>query len=370
MVEKDKSIWSENAVWNRSFNKKIKNAAVEISPNANKYNFRYVLQKNKQSPLVIIFPSIGEGVNSSHSNVMAKMFYKQGYSVVIIGSHFQWEFLKSLDKNYKVGFIKEDVKYINKLLNNIISYLSNKYDRVFLNRTAIGTSLGAYAVLFLANEQYEQGANNIDKFIAICPPYELLYAVNQIDEIIESWQEYPDDFKKKIALTTAKVLRAFKEKEKLHKNFKTMPFSNYEAKLISAFIFHQKLSDLVYTIEKINNPDFDVKLVYEMIHNLNFKDYIKKYLLESHSYEEIKSTNTLSSISNYLINRDNYIIYHSLDDYLISKNQLKELKSYCDDKLVLFNNGAHLGFLYRDEFINILTQEINLDKRRIAQNKK
>ena len=370
MVEKDKSIWSENAVWNRSFNKKIKNAAVEISPNANKYNFRYVLQKNKQSPLVIIFPSIGEGVNSSHSNVMAKMFYKQGYSVVIIGSHFQWEFLKSLDKNYKVGFIKEDVKYINKLLNNIISYLSNKYDRVFLNRTAIGTSLGAYTVLFLANEQYEQGANNIDKFIAICPPYELLYAVNQIDEIIESWQEYPDDFKEKIALTTAKVLRAFKEKEKLHKNFKTMPFSNYEAKLISAFIFHQKLSDLIYTIEKKSNPNLDNKIVYNMIYNTNFRDYIEKYLLEKHSYEEIKSTNTLSSISNYLINRDNYIIYHSLDDYLISKNQLKELKSYCDDKLVLFNNGAHLGFLYRDEFINILTQEINLDKRRIAQNKK
>ncbi len=369
MVDKDKSIWSENSIWNRNFNKKIKTASVEIVPNADKYNFRYVLQKNKQSPLVIIFPSIGEGINSSHSSIMAKMFYKQGYSVVIIGSHFQWEFLKSLDKDYKVGFIKDDVKYINKLLNNIISYLSNKYDRVFLDRTAIGTSLGAYTVLFLANEQYEQGANNIDKFIAICPPYELLYAVNQIDRIIESWHRYPDDFKQKIAITTAKVLRVFKEKEKLQKNFKTMPFSNYEAKLISAFIFHQKLSDLIYTIEKKSNPNLDNKLTYDMIYNSNFHDYIKKYLLKNHSYEEIELTNTLSSISNYLINKDNYKIYHSLDDYLINKAQLKELKSYCDDKLVLFNNGAHLGFLYRDEFINILTQEINLENRKLAQSK-
>ena len=369
MVDKDKSIWSENSIWNRNFNKKIKTASVEIVPNEDKYNFRYVLQKNKQSPLVIIFPSIGEGINSSHSSIMAKMFYKQGYSVVIIGSHFQWEFLKSLDKDYKVGFIKDDVKYINKLLNNIISYLSNKYDRVFLDRTAIGTSLGAYTVLFLANEQYEQGANNIDKFIAICPPYELLYAVNQIDRIIESWHRYPDDFKQKIAITTAKVLRVFKEKEKLQKNFKTMPFSNYEAKLISAFIFHQKLSDLIYTIEKKSNPNLDNKLTYDMIYNSNFHDYIKKYLLKNHSYEEIELTNTLSSISNYLINKDNYKIYHSLDDYLINKAQLKELKSYCDDKLVLFNNGAHLGFLYRDEFINILTQEINLENRKLAQSK-
>ncbi len=370
MVDNEKSIWAENSVWNRDFSKKIKTASVEIVPNLEKYKFRYILQKDKKSPLVIIFPSIGEGINNSHGNVMAKMFYKKGYSVVIIGSHFQWEFLKSLDKNYKVGFIKDDVKYINKLLNNIISYLSNKYDRVFLERTAIGTSLGAYAVLFLANEQYEQGANNIDKFIAICPPYELLYAVSQIDEIINSWQRYPDDLRQKVAVTTAKVLRVFKEKEKLNKDFKVLPFSNYEAKLISAFIFHQKLSDLIYTTEKKINPDLDDKLIYNKVYNSNFQDYIKNYLLDKHSYDEIKSTNTLSSISNYLINKDNYKIYHSLDDYLISQSQLKELKSYCDDKLVLFNNGAHLGFLYRDEFINALRQEIDLNNKKLAQSKK
>lgn len=36
MVDNDKSIWSENAVWNRNFNKKIKTARVEIVPNADK----------------------------------------------------------------------------------------------------------------------------------------------------------------------------------------------------------------------------------------------------------------------------------------------------------------------------------------------
>ena len=370
IIEDERSIWNENAIWNRNFNKKIKTASVEITPNNDKYQFRYVLQKDKKSPLVIIFPSIGEGINSSHNNIMAKMFYKQGYSVVIIGSHFQWEFLKSLDKDYKVGFIKDDVKYIDKLINNIISYLSNRYDRVFLDRTAIGTSLGAYAVLFLANEQYEKGANNIDKFIAICPPYELMYAVKQIDKIIESWQRYPNDFKQKVAITTAKVLRAYKEKEKLNKSFKTLPFSNYEAKLISAFVFHQKLSDLIYITEKRKNKNMDNKITYNMIYNSNFQDYIKNYLLEKYSYDEIENTNTLSAISNYLINKDNYKIYHSLDDYLTNKNQLKELKSYCDDKLVLFNNGAHLGFLYRDEFINALTQEINIENRKLAQTKK
>ena len=177
---KNKSMWHELSLWNRNFNKKIKTAEVEICNNCPKYKFKYILQKEKSSPLAIIFPSIGEGINNSHSAILAKMFYDEGYSAIILGSHFQWEFAKSMDNNYTPGFTKEDIKYVNTLVNNSIKFLSEKYDRIFLTRVALGTSLGAFGVLFLGNEQFEQGANNIDKFIAICPPIELLFAINFI----------------------------------------------------------------------------------------------------------------------------------------------------------------------------------------------
>ena len=359
-IKDKRNFWSEISFWNRDFSKKIKNDKIEISKDRDKYSFKYILQKNKKSPLVIIFPSIGEGINNSHSVTLSEFCYNEGYSVIIIGSHFQWEFYKSVKKDYRPGVIKEDVKFINLAINNIINHLSKKYDRIFLERTAIGTSLGAYAVLFLANEQYETGAKNIDKFIAICPPNNLFYAISKIDKIIESWKTYPNDFKEKLAITTAKVIKAFSKKEELTKNFTTLPFSNYEAKLISAFVFHQKLSDLIYAIETDENQKVNKKELYETIYQTNYEKYIEKYLLVNYTKEELNDINNLSSISNYLINEDNYKIYHSLDDYLISKVQLKELKSYCDDKLILFNNGAHLGFLYRDEFKNSLKKEIEL----------
>lgn len=355
-----KTFWSELSIWNRPFDKKIKTRDVEIIPNYPKYKYRYVLQKNKRSPLAIIFPSIGEGINNSHSAILAKIFYDEGYSAVILGSHFQWEFLKSLENNNYPGVIQDDIKYINLLVNNIIKDLSQKYDRTFLSRTALGTSLGAYAVLFLASEQYELGANNIDKFIAICPPFDIFYAMSKIDNIIESWKNKQDDFREIIAQTTAKVIRATNQKEEIIKNMNHLPFSNYEAKLISGFVFHQKLSDLIYAIETKNNPNINKKELYEAIYNTNYKDYATKYLSINNTQEELKNANSLNGVSNYLINKDNYKIFHSLDDYLTNKSQLKELKGFCDDKLVLFNNGAHLGFLYRDEFINELKKEIKL----------
>ena len=359
----NKSAWQEVSLWNRSFDKKIKTDAVEISKDRPKYSFRYILQKDKTSPLVILFPSVGEGVNNNHSTILAKIFYDEGYSVLILGSHFQWEFLKSVDKGYKIGIIKNDVKYIEILINNAIAYLSKKYDRVFLERTALGTSLGAYAVLFLANEQYQNGANNIDKFIAVCPPFELTYAIEQIDKIIASWKNCPDNLKEKVAITTAKVMRAYSEAKESGRKIETLPFSTYEGKLISAFVFHQKLSDLTYETEKESNPNFSSKEFYNLIYNSDFGDYIKKYLLVDCSYDELKILSSLNSISSYLINSDNYRIFHSLDDYLINKKQLSLLKNYCDNKLTLFSNGAHLGFLYRDEFINELKKEIKINKK-------
>ena len=356
-----KAFWHEISVWNRNFSKKIKSADIEILKDAQKYKIKYLLQKEKTSPLAIIFPSIGEGVNNNHSVILTQTFYSQGYSVLILGSHFQWEFLKSIDKNHKLGNIKEDIKYINLLINNSIEYLSKKYNKNFFERTAIGTSLGGYAVLYLANKQYEDGANNIDKFISICPPFELMYAISHIDKIIETAQKYPNDLKNKVAITSAKVMHALNNKQKLAQDFNGLPFSNYEAKLITAFIFHQKLSDLIYMTEKVATSDFNHKDFYEMIYNMNFSDYIDKYLLVNYSKDELQQITSLSSISNYFINKDNYLIFHSLDDYLTNKDQLKELKSYCGDKLVLFSNGAHLGFLYRDEFHNALKKQISLN---------
>ena len=39
-------------------------------------------------------------------------------------------------------------------------------------------------------------------------------------------------------------------------------------------------------------------------------------------------------------------------------SQMKKLKQYSKDKLTLFDNGAHLGFLYRSEFLENLKQTI------------
>ena len=330
----DESIWAEFSIWNRCFAKRIKTASVNIEQGRDDYKFRYILQtKTKNSPLVIIFPSIGEGIMSSHSVLLAKFFYDAGYSAVILGSAFQWEFAKSMPQGYCPGIPSVDADYLRTVTQEAVEFLQNKYKYNFNDRIVIGTSFGALTALFLADKEFKNNTLNIIRYISICPPVELIYAMKQVDKIADDWNKNPDNLKDRVALTASKIIQLSNQKDS-DKDFKIdrLPFTEYEAKLITGFVMRQKLSDLVYTIESENITD--KKELYLKINNTSFEDYAKKYLLkgELRSIEDLEYITSLHAISDYLQNADNYIIFHSVNDYLTNSSQLKKLKLYTGKK--------------------------------------
>lgn len=363
----DDSIWNELSVWNRCFSKKIKTSSISFTPGKENYKYKYLLQKNKNSPMAIILPSIGEGANSHHSIVLAKLFYDEGYSVMMLGSHFQWEFVKSMPDGYRPGIPTKDAQYIHDLTAQIVDTLQTKNNCKFENNLVIGTSFGAMMTLFLADIEARNNTLNTVKYISINPPIELLYAMKQIDKNNEEWNKNPYGLKEKVGITAAKVLDLYNRKDDLdtEKSIK-MPFTEEEGKLITGFLLHQKLSDLVYTIE--NGTRDNAKEIYSTIYNMNYQDYAHKYLM-SNNYETMDELNTdtsLFAIRDYLANNDNYKIYHTLDDYLVNHKLLKELKQCSDKKLVLLDHGSHLGYLYRKEFIDELKKDISLNSNKLA----
>lgn len=366
----DDSIWNELSVWNRCFSKKIKTSSINFTPNKQNYKYEYLLQKNKNSPLAIIFPSIGEGANSHHSVVLAKLFYDEGYSVLMLGSHFQWEFVKSMPDGYRPGIPAKDAQYVHDLTAKIVNTLETKNNCKFNNNVVIGTSFGAMMTLFIADMEAKNSTLSAVKYISINPPIELLYAMKQIDMNNQEWNRNPYGLKEKVGVTAAKVLDMYNSKDNLDTEKSiTMPFSEEEGKLITGFLLHQKLSDLVYTIE--NGSKANPKEIYGVINNMNYQDYAKKYLLANNyeNMEELNRDTSLFSIEDYLQNNDNYKIYHTLDDYLVNQRLLKQLKQCSDKKLVLIDHGSHLGYMYRKEFIDELKKDISLHSDKLAANK-
>lgn len=358
----DESIWSELSIWNRSFSKRIRTSSVELTPEREKYKFRYIMQRDKSSPLAIIYPSIGEGIMSHHSVVLAKLFYDAGYSVVIQGSHFHWEFIKSMPKDYKPGMPEDDIKSLRLATKSIVDKIENKYDTKVRKKVLLGTSFGAFTTLFMADKEDKEKLIGIDKFISINPPIELIYALKELDKNNEEWNKNPSNLKHKTACTAAKILNLYNQKDEKDFKIDTLPFSDYEGKLITGFILRQKLSDLIFTME--NTKDTDKAELYRTINNTSFADYAQKYLVKSSgkNVDDLSHMASLHSISDFLRKNNNYKIYHTVDDYLTNKNQLARLKEYTGKNTVLISNGGHLGELYREEFINHFKKEIALNE--------
>lgn len=350
-----KSIWADFSIWNKGFYKRLKTTSISIYPNCPKYKYRYLLQ-HKPSPIAVIYPSIGDGAMSTHAAKFAKIFFDKGYSVVILSSHFNWEFANSMPKEYYPGNPSVDVEYVKYTTDKIISELEHKNNLKFSSKTTIGTSFGALMTLYMAEKEYTNDTNN--KYIAICPPVELLYAMRQVDKISEHWKNNYDNIKDDVAITVEKIIE-IAQLDKLDKiKIKNLPFTEEEAKLITGFILHQKLSDLIYT--KMGNPE-NKQEIYKTISKTNYNDYVKQNLISQNyrTIEDLNQSSNLHKLSTYLINANNYKIYHSLDDYLTNSKQLKQLKMYTGTKSIYFSNGGHLGFLYRPEFLENLKQEIN-----------
>ena len=343
----NKSVWNELSLWNRSFARRVKAGSVVITEGREPYKFKYILQKDSNAPLMIFYPSIGEGAGNHHSLVFAKMFYDAGYSVVMQGSHFHWEFVKSMPEGFAPGIPSADSEYIRQASSKILENLEKKYGCKPEKKIIVGTSFGAVCSLFVAEKESQYNTLSVDRYIAISPPIELKYALLQLDKNGEEFDKNSAEVKNKTALTAAKILQIYGLKNE--KNFHTdsLPFTDEEAKLITTFIMRQKLSDIIYTIE---HGEQNKAGIYKMINNMSFQDYAEKYLGLS-ADDECKYA-SLYALSEYLRNNDNYRIYESVDDYLLNGNQIARLKNITGEKLTCVNCGSHLGFLYKKEFID------------------
>lgn len=363
----DSSKWADVSLWNRCFDKKIKTSSINVYPGRDNYKFRYILQKNKNSPVAILYPSISDGIRSDKSLALAKILYDEGYSVVIQGSSFQWEFVKSMPNGYTPGIPAQDAQYLRTTTSKILENLQIKNGCKFDKKILVGCSFGALTGLFAAAQEekdQDSGKNTIgiSNYIVINPPIEIFFALKQIDKYTLDCANNPSDIKLRAAIAVEKAVQV--SKKIYHKDIKDMPeslpFNEDDFKIVISAIMKQTLSDVVFTIENCSRAK--KSNIYEAINNMSFNDYSKKYLSidTEDSYQQINCGTSLYAITDFLKTSKKYKIYHSLDDYFVNQKQIAWLKQQTDTKSVIFSNGSHLGVLYRKEFLDQFKKDISL----------
>jgi predicted alpha/beta-fold hydrolase len=157
-------------------------------------DFKYKLQVNTNSPLLIIVPGTGGDSYSSMAQYFAMLAYQAGYSVVELVSTTNSAFSLAASRSGRVGYLPNDAEDYYNLLVAVkakILNLEKKNGLLALNPSSIGLlgySYGGIDIGFLLAEDQKQKIFNFDFAVMLNVPFSRNYAIEKVDEYDQSFK--------------------------------------------------------------------------------------------------------------------------------------------------------------------------------------
>jgi len=382
-VKNDAGAWARMSPLYRTFYQQRISASLQVLPDKPELKYHLWMQE-KPADLIVIIPGTGESFVDLTPTAFANMYYKQGYSAVIISNAFNWEFMQAAGSVLTPGYTPVDAKDVNNALELLLKKLENENPGKIRRKILIGSSMGALHTLFIADMNYKSGNDAFSRYIAVNPPVDLLYAMRKIDEFYAvgaTWNK--DEIQqnvRKCILSYMKMLRGIdpaaspiagginrrQEVKMSVKSSKTgqVEFKTEEAQFLIGLSFHMNLTEVIYSIYsrhdtgviKAEKSWFDRREIYAEIDKFNFNAYLHKFLLKEYqkrlgkkvTVEELGRKSGLMPIEKTLKENKKIRVIHNADDFLLKKADLAWLRHQLGNRITVFTHGGHLGNLYTE----------------------
>ncbi len=329
--------------------------------------------QQKPAPMVVILPGTGSFYSSSKIIALAELFYSKGYSVLAMSDVFNWQFSESASSVLMPGYTPVDSADMYYALCKIFAALQEKYKDRITDKILAGFSLGGLHTLFIADmeSKLEGGKIGFDRYLALNPPVDLLYAVKRIDGYFSIGHTLT---KKKISESVSKGLRLYqKVVDKKLDQSSLIDLNKDEARYVIGLDFHMTLVELIYSINSRNKLSvlhqdyswFSKENLYKEIDKFNFysymalilKPYYEKAMKCSISMEEINKASSLMAIENTLKTNSKIRVIHTSNDFLLNSTQIKWLEDTFGSRVTMLDHGGHCGYLYFKQAADVICQK-------------
>lgn len=389
-VRNTASAWARLSPLYRTFYQQASTDSVKVQPNKPELKYNLWLQ-DKPADIVIIIPGTGESYVDLTPTAFAELFYNNGYSAVILSSAFNWQFMQSSASVLTPGYTPFDAKDVKNAVVKMLKKIGKENPGYIKRKILLGTSLGALHALYIAGDCRRHNNEYFDRYIAVNPPVDLLYAIREIDSFYSiggTWEK--DQIRSKVRHCVVSYMRMMRGispdaapiagginrrqaiKVSVDKKSKKgeLDFTAEDAKFLIGLSFHMNLMEVIYSIYscsdnkviKAEKAFFDRSEIYAEIDKFNFESYLQKFLLPEYekilgkklTLDKLNETAGLKGISKTLKVDDSIRIIHNSDDILLQKGDLAWLKSCMGNRMTIFKHGGHLGNLYTQPVKNTI----------------
>lgn len=359
-------------------------ARIPATGHALPYSYR---MRPDPAPLLFLLPGLGSHRLAGSSLALAEMAWDRGFSVAILSSAFNWEFMQRAASVAVPGNAPVDAHDVHRALDAVNRELAGRYGDRITKRVLMGYSLGAFHALYIAAEADAPGEPlmRFDRIVAVDPPVRLLYGLRRLDAFYDAPLAFPAGEREALALgILRKALHYGKEAlrsregglysriEAAERGRSTLepaaelPFSNLEAEYLIGLAFRRTLQETIYASQQrqdlgvLRTPRHALRrwAAYQEIADYGFSRYLYAFVLpyyrdvlhEIRSADELAARNDLHAIADRLRGDPRIELFANRNDFLTSREDVAWLTDLLGrDHVRFFPTGGHLGNLYQPE---------------------
>ena len=335
-----------------------------------------------RAPLLFLLPGTGAHRLSSSAMALAEMAWERGFSVAVVSSAMNFEFMERAASVALPGHAPVDAHDVHVALDAIARDLSQTYGDLIGSRVLMGYSLGAFHAFFIAAEERDP-ANHLvgfDRYVALDSPVDLLYALHRLDAFYNAPLALPPD---KRSAETMRILRkalevgkqALGAREVPYSRIESadlgggtltpgamLPFSNLEAEYLIGLAFRRTLQGVIWESQTrfdqgvLETPRGPLRrwAAYQEIADYSFAGYLFAFVLPYYrdqrhvlaSPDELVAENNLHAIAGPLAANPKLRLFANRNDFLTSDADVDWITALIGPERVrFFPSGGHLGNL-------------------------
>ncbi len=371
MQENDTSFWIKLSLWNHDFVTLGSTRSIRFSEDLPKIRYQYWKGTAPTNALVILIPGIGTHYKGATLRAMAETLNLRGYSVAVIGSTMNRTFSEGAGLRFP-GYVPDDVAALRKALKLLVKDIHANTELAPQRLIVAGYSLGGLHTLRLAALESQENTLGIERFVAINPPADLLYAMNRFDaftDLSAKWTKKEffdlagDALLKYFALMKVKYPPMAPDPAASAKY--QLALSPEQAAVMTGISFRMSLRELLISahrekaLPQVNGAFswWNRTGLYREIDQYNGMGYVNHFVLPEYrkkdpsaTLERLNRESGLRAIEENLRTNPYISVLHNLDDPILSDADRAFLDDTLGKKLTWFDCGGHMGNLYLLEY--------------------
>ena len=349
--------------------------------------YSYRMQPGR-APMVFVVPGLSAHRLGNSTLALAEMAYARGFSVAIVSSTLNFEFIEQAGSEPVPGHAPVDARDAHVALDGIAQDLAGQYPDRIGERIYMGYSLGAFHGFYIAAEEKRNPASGLvhfDRYVLLDPPVRLVYGMERLDAFNNVLAPLPPAereaeiqrilFQAVLVgqkLQTTPSRGAYSRIDAIDVRHSTltpeieMPFTNAEAEYLIGFAFRRALQAVLWSSQQ--REDQGVLLTerrplqrlpaYEEMGDYSFTMYMYAFVLPYYrdrvgtvaSAEDLLAKNDLRSVADGLRGNPKLRVFANRNDFLTSDEDVDWLIAQVGpERTRIFPTGGHVGNLYKPQ---------------------